>query len=152
MMPPADFRLYHLIGKGCSGVQYVILFLSSPRKPQDATIHRVGKPILQTKVIDKSKVSDTHTLVNEKPSCLVIVPTFDGTALIHLQMLPQTHLLKMMWAMTLLKKTRMRTCMLLNLSDADASPDKLRVRLKEALDTSSFTFRKFPALPADAAN
>ena len=35
---------------------------------------------------------------------------------------------------------------------ADASPDKLRARLEDALDTLSYDFRTYPTLPADAAN
>ena len=34
---------------------------------------------------------------------------------------------------------------------ADASPDKLRARLEDGLDTLSYNFRKHPTLPADAA-
>ena len=35
---------------------------------------------------------------------------------------------------------------------ADASPDKLRAQVEDALDTLSFNFRKFPTLPADASH
>ena len=35
---------------------------------------------------------------------------------------------------------------------ADASPGKLRARLEDALDTLSYNLRKYPALPAGAAD
>ena len=35
---------------------------------------------------------------------------------------------------------------------ADASPEKLRARLEDALDTLSYNFRTYPTLPVDAAN
>ena len=44
---PADIKLYNIIGKGWSGVQYIPFICSCPRKPRDASIRREVKQILQ---------------------------------------------------------------------------------------------------------
>ena len=78
-MLPAEFGLYHCIGKGFAGKQDVPLYPSSIRALRNATTRREDIRKAEKGASDKLKRGNTIASVHEYLSVLNIAPVCDGT-------------------------------------------------------------------------
>ena len=77
-MIPAELKLYHFIGKGFAGKQYVPLYPSSNRTLRNATTRREDNRKVDKTSLDKHKRGNAIAIVHEQTTFLEIALVCDG--------------------------------------------------------------------------
>ena len=77
-IPPAEFKLYNLIGKDYAGKQYVPVYPSFTRTLRNAQTRRADTRKVDEECKKKQTLQMMIERVNAKPTFLDIAPMYDG--------------------------------------------------------------------------